>query len=116
VEGWDKSLVQMISMIHDETTMNTGGKDRETNLEIKKPYTIVQYNEFMKRVDTADQHLCYYSVLGKTVKLLRKVVSYLPNCALFNAFFVYRKLNVNIKVKYKSFLNFISPEQNQVKF
>jgi hypothetical protein len=99
VEGKDKSIVQMISMIHDETTVNTGKKDRKTNLEIKKPYTIIQNNEFMKGVDRADQYLCYYSVLRKTVKWLKKVVLYLLNCALFIAFFVYRKLNINKQVK-----------------
>ena len=59
-------------MIHDETTVNMGRKDRKTNLEIKKPYTIVQYNKFMKGVDRADQYLCYYSVLRKTVKWFKK--------------------------------------------
>jgi hypothetical protein len=83
---------------------------------MKKPYTIVQYNEFMKDIDRADQYLCYYSVLRKTVKWLKKVVLYLLTCALFNAFFVYRKLNINKKVKYKSFLHFLSPEYIEVKF
>jgi len=31
----DKRLVQMISTIHDATTVNTGRKDRKTKLEIK---------------------------------------------------------------------------------
>ena len=30
---------------------------------------------------------------------------YLLNCALFNAFFVYRTLNTNKTVKYKNFLH-----------
>ena len=30
---------------------------------------------------------------------------HLLNCALFNAFFVYRTLNTNEKVKYKNFLH-----------
>jgi len=40
----DKRPVQMISTI-DDTIVNTGGKDKETNLEIKKPYAVVQYNK-----------------------------------------------------------------------
>jgi hypothetical protein len=28
--------------------MNTGSRDRKTNLKIKKPYAVVQYNKFMK--------------------------------------------------------------------
>jgi hypothetical protein len=36
----------MISMIHEVTTVNTGRKDRKTNMEIKKPYAVVQYSKF----------------------------------------------------------------------
>jgi len=69
VQVWkDKRLVQMISMIHEATIVNTGQKDRKTNMEIKKPYAVVQYNKCMKGVDRADQYLSYYSVLRKTVK------------------------------------------------
>jgi len=40
----------------------------KTNMEIKKPYAVVQYNKFIKGVDRADQYLSCYSVLRKTVK------------------------------------------------
>ena len=58
----------MISTIHDATTVSKERKDRNTNMEIKKPYAVVQYNKFIKDVDRADQHLSYNSVLKKTVK------------------------------------------------
>jgi len=83
----------MISTIHDATTVNKGRKDRNTNMEIKKPYSVVQYNKFIKGVDMVDQYLTYYSVLKRTVKWSKKVVLYLLNCVLFNAVFVYRTLN-----------------------
>jgi hypothetical protein len=56
----------------------------------------------------------------KTVKWPKKVVLYLLNCTLFNAFFVYRTLNTNKKVKYKNFLHevgrtWISEDQNTAK-
>jgi hypothetical protein len=35
----------MISLIHEATTVNTGQKDRKTNMEIKKPYAVFQYNK-----------------------------------------------------------------------
>jgi len=73
-------------------------------MEIEKPYAIVQYNKFIKDVGRADQDLSYYSVLKKTVKRSKRVVLYLLNCVLFNAFFVYRMPNTN-KVKYKNFLH-----------
>jgi hypothetical protein len=105
VQLWrDKRLVRVISTIHDATIVNTGRKDRKTKIEIKKPYAIVQYNKFMKGVDRADQYLSYYSILRKSVRWSKKVVLYLINCALFNAFCVYRTLT-NKKVRYKNFLH-----------
>ena len=107
VTQWRKcgrtGLVRIISTIPDATSAKKRRKDRNTNMEIKKPYAVVQYNKFIKDVDSADQHLGYYSVLKKTVKWSKKVVLYLLNCVLFNAFFVCRTLNTN-KVKYKKFL------------
>jgi len=73
-------------------------------MEIKTLYAAVQYNKFIKGVDRADQYLTYYSVLKKTVKLSKKVVLYLLNCVLFNAFIVYRTLNTS-KIKYNKFLH-----------
>jgi hypothetical protein len=65
-----------------------------------------QYHSvFMKGVDRAGQYHSYYSILRITVKWSKKVVLYLLNCALFNAFFVYRTLNTNKKVKYKNCLH-----------
>jgi len=94
----------MISTIHDATTVNKGRKGRNSNMEIKKSYAVVQYNKFIKGIDRADQYLTYYSVLKKTVKWSKKLVLYLLNCMLFNTFFVYRTLNTN-KVKYKYLLH-----------
>jgi len=36
----------MTSIIHDVTIVNTGRNGSKTNIEIKKPYTVVQYNKF----------------------------------------------------------------------
>ena len=69
--------MRLISTIHDATIVNTGRKDKKTNMEIKKPYVIVQYNKFMKGVDRTDQYLSYYSILRKSVKWSEKVVLYL---------------------------------------
>ena len=61
VQVWkDKRLVRIISTIHDAKIVNTGRKDGKTNMEMKKPYAVVQYNKFMKGIDRADQYLSYY--------------------------------------------------------
>ena len=88
VQVWkDKRLVQMKSVIHGATIVNTGRKDRQKRMEIMKPNAVIQYSKFMKGVDRADQYLSYYAVLRKTVKWSKKVILYLLACALFNAFF-----------------------------
>jgi len=78
----------MRSTIRDATVVSTGRKDRKINMEIKTPYAVIQYNKFMKGVDRLEQDLSYYSVVRKYVKWSIKVVLYLLNCALFNAFFL----------------------------
>ena len=70
-----------------------------------KPNCIVEYNKYMKGVDRADQYLSYYSFVRKTVKWSKKVVLYLLNCALFNAFLIYKSQNQGKKIKYKNFLH-----------
>jgi len=107
----------MMSTIQIVTVVNKGRKNRITNMEIKKPHVVGQYNIFINGVDRADQYLSHCSVLKKTVKCSKKVVLYLLNCVLLNTFFLYRILNTN-KVKYKNFLyelrrSWISEVQNQ---
>ena len=60
-----EKILERISSFHYTTIVNTG---RKTNMEIKKPYAVVQYNKFVKGVDGADQNLSYYSVLRENVK------------------------------------------------
>ena len=67
LELWkDTKLERMISTMHDVTTVNTGRKDKKTNMEIKEPDVVVHYNKFMKGVDKADKCLSYYAVLRET--------------------------------------------------
>ena len=68
------------------------------------PTCIEKYNTFMKGVDRADQYLSYYTILRKTLKWSTKVTFWMINCALFNSFEVYKKLNITKQIKYKDFL------------
>jgi len=67
----------------------------KTNMEIKKPYAVVQYNKFIKGVDRADQYLSCYSVLRKTVKWWKKGCTVSAELCALQHFFVYRTLNTN---------------------
>jgi hypothetical protein len=94
----------MISTIFEATIANTRWKDRRTNMEIKKPYAIVQYCKFMKGVDRADQHFSLYSVLRNTTMVDKNgTVSY-KLCALQRICCV-EDTEYKQKSKYKNFLH-----------
>jgi hypothetical protein len=50
----------MISISHDVAIVNKGREERKTNMEIKKPYSVVQCSKFIKGIDKADQYLSFY--------------------------------------------------------
>ena len=68
-----------------------------------KPKYIIEYNNYMKDVDRADQYLSYYSILRKTKNWSKRAVMYLFNCAFFNSYLVYNMHN-NSSVPYKIFM------------
>jgi len=69
VQVWKETrLVKMLSTFHYTKIESTGRKDRKTNMDMKKPYAVVQYNKFMKGMDSAEHYLSYHSVLRKIVK------------------------------------------------
>ena len=47
LEVWKEKILERISSFHYTTIVNTG---RKTNMEIKKPYAVVQYNKLVKGV------------------------------------------------------------------
>jgi len=87
----------MISVIQDTTIVNIGRKDRKTNMEIKKPDTVVQYDKFMKGIYRSDHYLSYYSVLRKTKIFENGSIVSAELCTLQCIFFVYMTLNTNKK-------------------
>jgi len=91
----------MISTIQDSTMIDVPRRNEEVK---KKPICIFQHNMFMKGVDRADQYLSYYSFSRKTVKWSKKVAFCFINCALFNSFRIYYKLNPTSQMRYKEFL------------
>jgi hypothetical protein len=70
------------------TIVNTGQKDRKTNMEIKKPYAVFQYNKFMKAWTGRTTASVLFSYV-ENCKVVKKVVLYLLNCTPFNACLVY---------------------------
>ena len=86
--------MQLVSRIHGITIMKTRRKDRKTNLE-KKNCTLLS-----NKINTSSSQIRQTStwvitVLRNCCQIVEKYVLYWLNCALFNAFFVYRTLNKN---------------------
>lgn len=79
-------------------------RSRTPNCLIQKPISIIDYNNYMKGVDRADQYLFYYSIFKKTKKWTKRVVMFFINCALSNSFKVYTALSGK-KITYKNFLH-----------
>lgn len=102
IHAWkDKREVKMVSSIHNAKMDWTTNSRKE---KTKKPISVIDYNKYMKGVDRADQYLSYYSLLRKTIKWPKKVVLWLINSALFNAFCLYKAQNPGCKLRYKKFL------------
>ena len=99
----------MISMIHSAEIIESHNIDWNTKQKIWKPQCVISY-KYMKGVDRADQYLAYYSITRRTKKWTKRVILYLLNCALFNPFQVFRKLNPTRTITYKQFLHEISKE------
>jgi hypothetical protein len=56
---------------------------------------VVQYNKFIKGVDSADQYLSYYLVLKETVSDWKRWYYTCYTVCSSTHFFVYRTLNTN---------------------
>lgn len=61
----------MISTIHNAkyTDINTDKIDHDTQLRIKKPHCVVDYNKYMSGVDLADQYLAYNPIYKKNFEM-----------------------------------------------
>lgn len=70
LEVWNNSkrYVNMISTIHSAQLTESGSRSRKANALTQKPTSIIDYNQYMKGVDRADQYLFYYSIFRKTKK------------------------------------------------
>lgn len=59
--------------------------------EAMKPQEVADYNERMSGIDRCDQMISTYSIPRKTIRWYQKVILYLINISIWNAFYLYRK-------------------------
>ena len=81
----EKRDVLMLSTIHEAVFVETGKVDRDGK-KVEKPEGVFHYCKKMGGVDLNDQLLNYYSFLRKSVKWSRKLLIYLFNIVVLNAY------------------------------
>lgn len=91
IQAWKrkKSILYMISTIHSPNII--ASKCHKTRKRMKMPTCVIESKRYTKDMDWTDRDLKYYSILRKTGKWTKKCVLYLINCALFNAYQIFKK-------------------------
>ena len=77
----------MISTAYDANTVTVQCRHGGPKV---KPLVVDRYNKFMGGVDVADQFGCYYSFDRRTVKWWRKLLFWLMEVSIVNAYILYR--------------------------
>ena len=99
----DKRDVSMISTMHSSSFSDTGKKDRATGEAIRKPQIVLDYNKYMGGVDLSDFLTNTYADMRKTLKWYKKLIFYLNDLAVTNAYIVYCVVTKK-KVKHLNFV------------
>jgi hypothetical protein len=93
VQAWrEKQVVNMVSTIHCAEMTEIQNK-RQPQKRMMKPECVADYNKYMHCVDTAGQHMSYYSFMRKSVKWTKKVFLYLLLSAVCSSHAMYKLHN-----------------------
>ena len=88
-------FVSMLSTVHTGDPIDGGKKNRLTDLPIKKPNMIVDYNNTMGGVDTLSRVLIPYSSQRREIKWYRKIAELFVDMCIYNAYIPWKKLNLD---------------------
>ena len=104
---FDKRPVTLLSSIHEAVDVITHKKDNHDGTRIVKPKCVHEYTNFMSGVDLADQYMANYSFLRKNNKWWKKLVVYLFNAILLNAYILNKKYGSQ-KMSHHNFHQYIA--------
>ena len=97
----DTRLVTMITNLFGATTEKVAVKKKINNkwetVELDKPHAILEYNQYMQGVDLFDQLMGYYTMCRKTRKWTTKLLFYLLQLGIQNAYILYSKFTTDEK-------------------
>lgn len=89
----DKKAVTMISTMHDAKILPSNKEDRTTGLPKLKPECVIDYNNNMGVVDTADMMMSTLSCIRKTRRWYIKLALRIIDMSMLNAFYTYKIIN-----------------------
>ncbi|XP_042888497.1 piggyBac transposable element-derived protein 4-like [Penaeus japonicus] len=99
----DKKPITMLSMVHSSgSVIDTS----QRGVVRTKPKVVVDYNIGMKGVDLSDQQAQSYPTVWKSIRWYKKVLFYLLDMAVINAFCVHKALGGKLTLlDFRSVLN-----------
>ncbi|CAF3240747.1 unnamed protein product [Rotaria sp. Silwood2] len=98
----DKREVMMLSTIHEPRMEFTGKNYPKTEVPIRKPVSIIDYNSKMGTVDKADMQISFVECVRKSVKWYKKLFFHLLDISVFNSYLLY-KMKTRKKLQFIDF-------------
>jgi hypothetical protein len=99
----DKRNVTMLATNHTGNMLDTTKLDRNTNVYIKKPDMILDYNINMRLIDKSDMQIGFTECMRKSRKWYRKLFFHLIDITMLNSFNLYKD-STSSKVSFTSFV------------
>lgn len=91
-EKWvDKKPVLMLSTVHHDVQLVATNKiNRLTNEPIKKPKSVIDYNQNMGLIDKADMQMSFNDSARKSTKWYKKLFFHFLDLAVLNSYIIYK--------------------------
>ncbi|XP_042892021.1 piggyBac transposable element-derived protein 4-like [Penaeus japonicus] len=87
----DKKPIHILSKMHTSELVEIQRVNRQGQ-QVMKPQAIIDYNDGMKGVDVGDQLASSYPAVRRSLKWYKKVLMYLFEMAMINAFALYKEV------------------------
>ena len=79
------------------------GNENMCRIEFLVPIMVVAYNKFMSGIDRIDQLIATYSYIGREIRLNYKILLYVIDLCIYNAFSLQKQLENSDKINVREF-------------
>ena len=91
VKWFDRREATMLSTIHEPRLANSGKIHWQSNAPIRKPESVLDYNQDMGTVDKSDMQISCVECVRKSVKWYKKLFFHLLDTAVFNSYVLHKQ-------------------------